>query len=289
MVENSLIKMAGEFSKLGNTLIEKCFDAVGGLAAPWQIKRLAQAKAIAKMIDAEGDLAVKQLHRNAMNRLIAEESLKQYNMESIVEKAIPSLIEDSRPQDIDNDWLAHFFDKSRIISNEDMQTIWAKILSGEANSPGLFSKHTIDIVSMLSNKDAEMFVNLCKFVFLKGDIPTLIIIDFNNDIYAEHNIDFNTLKHLDFLRLISFEPSNGYVLNEQVDLVILTYSEKSIKINLHGIPVDNVWRRNTAYTTALFTKPGLELFSITERCYIPNLEEYVFDALRDKQFKVELI
>ena len=283
------INLIGDFGKPATMLIEKISDALGGFFLPRQIQRVAKAEAAAKVTHAQADLAVKQLQENAMNRWVCEESAQQQNMEAITMKAIPLLREDSQPLEIEQDWLAFFLQKSRIISDEEMQHIWANILSAEANSPGKFSKYTINIVSMLSNKDAEMFVNLCKFVFLKSDIPTLIIIDFNNDIYAEHNIDFNTLKHLDFLRLISFEPSNGYVLNEQVDLVILTYSEKSIKINLHGIPVDNVWRRNTAYTTALFTKPGLELFSITERCYIPNLEEYVFDALRDKQFKVELI
>ncbi len=50
-----------------------------------------------------------------------------------------------------------------MISDEQMQALWAKILAGEANGPGRFSKKTVNIVASLDKSDAEAFTTLCGF------------------------------------------------------------------------------------------------------------------------------
>ena len=52
-----------------------------------------------------------------------------------------------------------------IFSNEKMQEIWGKILAGEANKPGNFSRKTLDIVEELDQNDASFFQNLMLFTF----------------------------------------------------------------------------------------------------------------------------
>ena len=52
---------------------------------------------------------------------------------------------DSKPENVEDDWLTHFFDKSCLISDKGMQNIWANILAGESNQPGSFSKRTADL------------------------------------------------------------------------------------------------------------------------------------------------
>ena len=54
------------------------------------------------------------------------------------------------------------------ISDEEMQNIKSQVLSGEANSPGSFSKRTVNLLSDLDKKDAELFQTLCRFVWLIG-------------------------------------------------------------------------------------------------------------------------
>ena len=113
-------------------------------------------------------------------RMLAEEAKKQDNIESITEKAIPQLTSSSTPQDMDNDWIMNFFDKCRVVSDDDMQLLWARILSNEANSPGTYSKRTVNSLGSLDKSDAQLFIKLCGFVFIldKEPFPSL------NDLFS---------------------------------------------------------------------------------------------------------
>jgi hypothetical protein len=47
---------------------------------------------------------------------------------------------------LDEDWIAHFFDKCENVSNKEMQTLWSRLLAVEATTSGTYSKRTIDLV-----------------------------------------------------------------------------------------------------------------------------------------------
>jgi hypothetical protein len=51
------------------------------------------------------------------------------------EKALPQLDEGADPNAMEDDWVTNFFDKSRIVSDDVMQELWARVLAGEANRP----------------------------------------------------------------------------------------------------------------------------------------------------------
>jgi Protein of unknown function (DUF2806) len=110
-------------------LIEKIAEAVDGIARPWQIKRVAEAEAEADKIHAVAQIEISELQRRAVTRLFAEEAKKQNNTEAITAKALPELNSDAKPEDVEDDWIANCFDKCRLISDEEMQKLWAKVLS----------------------------------------------------------------------------------------------------------------------------------------------------------------
>ncbi len=126
----------GELAKPAVVLIEKISDAVGGIAKPWQVKRVAAAQAKADLIHAQARVEISELEERALLRMIREEGMRQENMESITNKSIPLLADDANSAEVSDDWLAHFFEKGRLISNQDMQQVWASMLAGEANAPG---------------------------------------------------------------------------------------------------------------------------------------------------------
>ncbi|MDD4875711.1 MAG: DUF2806 domain-containing protein [Dehalococcoidales bacterium] len=211
----SLIKINGNITKPIEVLINKISDAVGGIYKPYQIRRVAKAEADAAIIGAQAQIEVTNIQRRALTRFVSEEAKKQDNMETITEKAIPYLIDTSTPQDMDNDWITNFFDKCRIVSDEEMQVLWAKVLSGEANSPGTYSKRTVNSLGSLDKVDAQLFIKLCGFNWLiDGELKTLIY-DEEDSIYKDQQIGFDMLNHLDDIGLISFEPGAGY---KEVDL-----------------------------------------------------------------------
>lgn len=156
---NSLINI-GELSKPAVVLIEKISDAIGGCFKPYQIRRIAQAEAEAEKIKEITKIEITELQKRALSRFILEEAKKQNNIENITRKAINNVSEDAHPQEIEDDWITNFFDKSRLISDEEMQKLWAKLLAGEANSPGKYSKRTINIMSSLERSDAQLFKSL---------------------------------------------------------------------------------------------------------------------------------
>jgi len=162
MTDNPLTKL-GDLTKPATVLIEKISDAVGGVFKPYQIVRVAKADAEANRIQAESQIQVNDLHRRAMLRFLEEEAKKQSNIEAITRNALPLLEDKSEPQNVADDWITNFFDKSRIVSDGDMQHLWSRILAGEANAPGAFAKRTVNLLADLDKGDAELFMHLCGF------------------------------------------------------------------------------------------------------------------------------
>ncbi len=170
---NSIINL-GDLSRPATALIEKVSDALGGYFKPYQIKRVAKAEAEAEIIRAQTQIDVTDIQRRALYRFIAEEGKKQDNIEKITEKAIPLLEDSSNPKDIEDDWVANFFDKCRIVSDDEMQSLWSKVLSGEANAPGSFSKRTVNFLSSIDKIEAHLFTSLCGYGWHAGNVRPLI-------------------------------------------------------------------------------------------------------------------
>ena len=191
---NSLINL-GDLSKPANTLIKKASNAVGGLFAPYQIKRIAKAEVEAELIKKQSEIEITDLQRRAMSRWIDEEALHQKNMEDVTTKALPQLNEEAKADSIENDWLVNFFDKSRIVSDNEMQELWSRVLAGEANAPGTYSKRTVNFLSDLDKAEADLFTKLCGFVWMIGELRPLVF-DASAEIYNRHGINFSSLRRV---------------------------------------------------------------------------------------------
>ncbi len=239
MTDKSLIKVD---SKAANTLIEKISDAVGGIFKPSQIKRIAKAESEANiikaktqaevnLIEASSTIAITDLQKRAMHRFIEEEALKQQNIENIMVKAIPNLSENADANKIENDWIINFFDKSRIISDEQMQQLWASILAGEANEPQTYSKRTVNLLSNLDKRDIEAFQALCNFGWYFEDKFIPIIINHFDSIYTENSIYFTKLINLDSTGLIKFNFSKGFARKGLPEKYRITYLNQPLDLS----------------------------------------------------------
>src|SRR3546814_19972048 len=102
-----------------------------------------------------------------------------------MEAAIPDISGNADPQAVDKDWLSNFIDKVKTISDEDAQNIWGKILSGETNTPGSFSKKTVNLLHEMDKSDAEMFNTLMKFTWVSGG-PLVLVFDITDRIYLDN-------------------------------------------------------------------------------------------------------
>ncbi len=269
MTDNNSIINVGELSKPASVLIEKVSEAIGGIFKPWQIRRVAEAEADAEHIRAATEIKITKQQRRALMRLIAEEAKKQSNIEKITALALPGINADAKPQDMEDDWIVNFFDKCRLITNEEMQILWSRVLTGEANAPGKFSKRTVNFLGSLDKSDATLFQALCRFSWYSGDVYP-IIYDTKKDIYNDLGIDFASIKHLDEIGLLSFDYLSSYRLLNLNKYLTFFYYGKPVKIEFendtdNGLDIGHV----------ILSKVGQELSLICGSKPFPSYFNYI--------------
>jgi Protein of unknown function (DUF2806) len=276
MPDNTSLINLGELSKPATVLIEKISEATGGIFKPWQIRRVAQAEADAEIIKANAKIEITDLQERALYRFILEEGKKQRNIESITSKALSQVQDTSTPQNMEDDWILNFFDKCRLISDEEMQVLWSKILSGEANSPGTFSKRTISFLSSMDKSDALLFQSLCNFGlhFIPDDIVPLVF-DTQSPVYMNHGIDFVSLKHLDEIGLISFDTFGSYKRMHVPQKILADYFGRQITIQF-----ENQMENELNVGHVMLSKAGQELVRICGAHSITDFLDYALEQLK---------
>jgi hypothetical protein len=272
---NSLINLS-DISKPATILIKKISDAIGGYFRPYQIRRVAKAEAEADIIKAKAEIEVTDLQRRALVRFVAEEARKQENIEQITQKALRHLEDTAKPEDMENDWVANYFDKCRIVSDEEMQSLWAKVLAGEANSPGTYSKRTVNFLNSLDKTDADLFTSLCGFGWFLGDVVPLIF-DVRQPIYNDRGINFNTLSHLDDIGLASFEGVSGFKRTGLPKRVTISYYGIFLNVELEK-ETDN----DLEIGRVLLTKTGQQLAPICGSNPVDGFQNYVIERWINK-------
>lgn len=266
----SLINLS-KISKPADTLIKKISNATGAVFEPHQIRRVAKAKADAALIQAESEVQITELHRRAARRWIEEEARHQKNMEDIAAGAIPGLNDNSNADSMEDDWIANFFHKCRIVSDSDMKTLFSRILSGEANSPGTYSKRTVNFLSDLDKSDAELFSRLCGFGWMVGEVVPLVF-DARSKTYNDHGINFNSLSHLDNIGFIQFNNISNFIHLRLPKKVIVSYYGKLLTLEM---PKDT--DNSLEFGHVRLSKIGQELASICGSKPVDGFWDYVIE------------
>ena len=260
----------GDLSRPATVLIERISDAIGGVAKPWQIKRVAEAETQAQRIRTESELELSDLRLRAGHRFIAEQTRIQMNIEDITRKSVPNLNDDSSPEELEDDWIVNFFDKSRNISDDDMQSLWSRILAGEANNPGLFSRKTVNLIADLERQDVEIFIELCRFVWTIEDRLCPLVFDFGDEIYSLNSVSLDSSNHLQSLGLITIS-SSGYSLFGLPKVVTSSYCGRSVTLS-----VPNEADNKIEAGMIVFTQSGQELARICEVTAVDGFFAYVY-------------
>lgn len=289
MVEPNLISAGlGVFGGLalsptGAALVDKISDAVGWLAAPAQEVRMARARAAANMILAQSDIEIADLQaasliERADFRIAVERVIQQMNIETIIAKALDHLEERAVPQQMGNDWVLNILDKCKYASDEQMQEVWAKLIAGEANDPGTFSRKTVNLVADLDSDTANLFSTYCRFALGVGNqgVP-LIVMDELNDIpaiYQDQGIDLNSLRLLaeSGLIMIAFEHLSfliNYTMSGLPETVQLSYGDQTANVKCPGGTIST--------GVALPTLVGAQLARLCSREPVEGFFEFMLE------------
>ena len=145
--------------------------------------------------------------------------------------AIQSVKSDAKPENIDDDWLAQFMDKARLVSKKEFQLIWGKILANECNHPGCIPRVLLEILSRMDTLDAEVFSFLCSTtIALEDDCAPVIIYNKLED-YNFPKMTFDQLLDLEALGLISTDFGN----------IIYTKAGKALYNSIQSERISNFW------------------------------------------------
>jgi len=280
MTDGGALINLGELSKPATVLIEKISDAVGGIAKPWQIKRIARAEAEASLIEANARIEISEIEQRALIRMVREEGTRQENIEGITAQALPHLKEDAKPENIEQDWLTHFFERCRLISDQQMQSVWSSILAGEANAPGSFSKRTIELIASLDKRDAELFSKFCSFIWVIGNAAPLVY-DSQHAIYVDNGINFESLSHLDSLGLITFNNIAGFQRLKLPKRFAVLYFAQVVIVEMPQEAENSMQIGN-----AVLTRAGHELARIVGTKPLPEFKEYVLKKWQEFGYKI---
>ena len=279
----SLVNL-GDLAKPIDTLIHKISDATGVLYEPRRIRHKAEAESeaaivsakaetAANIIKAESEIEITDLHQRAAQRRIKEDMRDQKNMEDIITKALPHLNKEAEPDAMEDDWLTNLFDKCRMVSDSEMQSLWARVLAGEANAPGTYSKRTVNFISELDKSEAELFTKLCGFGWMIESFVPLMF-DEKAEIYNQHGIDFETLSHLESIGLIQFQAFGLKWFGLPKTFIVRYYGEPLL------LEMSKDADNEIEIGQIALTKIGQELASISGSKPVDGFYEYVKDQWR---------
>lgn len=152
--------------------------------------------------DAEVHGAVEITHEH-LKQVIEFQGLKRLaNIASVVEHAAEELDDKEVPdREPDHDWTARFFDCVQDVSSEHMQRLWAKVLSGEVESPGRTSLRTLETLRNMTQREAEVFERIAPYV-----IDNEFVFCDRDFIETCENLRYPKLLHLKECGLLNIDP-----------------------------------------------------------------------------------
>ena len=217
-----------------------------------------------------------RLMQRAGTRLVLQETMKQHNIESVVDNAYEILEkeESCSTEPVEQGWANRFFDSVADVSDEDLQKIWGEILASEIKRPKSFSLRTLETVRNLSKEEAEAFQKLIPLIFSYKDI---LFVSSENEILLKNGSSFSAILTLDECGLVN--SSGTLSLNLKVtknksefiftDEVLIAFNDNSddevkVSIGIHTL-----------------TKAGRELYSVLSHStnveYVKEVAQHIFE------------
>ncbi len=185
-----------------------------------------------------------QLIQRSNYRLQYQQARKEHNIESVIGKTVLEL-EDKTVEstdDVDEDWLNRFFNIVEDVSDEQLQSLWSKILAGEILNPQSYSLRLLEFLRNISKDELELILKIMPFI--TGDVI------FNDDnVLSKYDINYGLILKLDEIGILNSSAtiSQNYDLNnnEQASLfdnkeIICVVNNKSSQKKHISIPIFTV-------------------------------------------------
>jgi len=290
MTNFPLIKFEG---KALEKLVETVSNGIGTLYKPVAIRKEAKAKAFELLITERAkSQAIQEKNQKKYEgikriekRLWGREKKRQENIDKTVLIAANELkdMHDISDEPVDIDWATKFFNIVEDISNEELITIWAKILAGEIKQPKSFSIRTLERLKELSKDEALIFNKICQYA-LKSDDVYFIFYPDNGEFLNQFGITFTDILIMQETGLLKSTPNLKMDFHDphKGSLNAIIYNRKALVLN----------RINFTGTIKIhclvFTIPGSQLLKLTERNIDDNYINSIRDYFKNKSIDIDI-
>lgn len=214
--------------------------------------------------------------------LINQSLAHHLNLESIMDKAVnsPDLSPQANPDGLNPEWADEFAERAGSKYDEDAQTVWAKLLTGELNNPGSYSRKAMRLLDDMEPEDARAFEKLCSACIggptINGEWQEMIplFIDEGQELVMSA-VDLNRLKDLGLINFSYGSVAGLSIITSFGDggWQLIQVDDKAVAVSFEKGKAFHVEKRT-------FTKYGAELSKL---CHVGQaLSE---DGLLVRKFK----
>lgn len=274
-------------SEIFNTVISRLFLRENTQITEFEKLKQAQFADVAKKLLDEGKMTYLEYYKCKNFADIAKKADEFYGQE--IENSQNKSTTDNKKQKIDFDWFIYFFEDVGNISDEEVQNLWAKILTGEIKQPKSFSLRTLNTLKNLSKDEAETLQNISDYAI---KIEDKYYICLEEELTKKYNYNQQLITMYDCGII---ENNIAYVYNFDVPL---SQERKKLLFRYGNLVCFAHNEINTQCTINLqrITKPGNELMKLflpsknsffIDLCKIinkknPNLKLGVYPIIREK-------
>ena len=148
-----------------------------------------------------------RLMQRAGTRLALQETIKQHNIETVIDNAYEILEKEDvcSEEPVEQGWINRFFDSVANVSDEDLQKLWGKVLAGEIKQPKSYSLRTLETLKNMSKYEAVLFE---KVATLATTMYGNLLLTSKTEILRKYDISYDDILCLDECGLIN---SDGMV------------------------------------------------------------------------------
>ncbi len=270
----------GKFAEPLKTLIEKVSGGFNTIYEPRAILKRAEADAKAHLITTDAQNESERRKALALQMRDLDAIRHHANIESILFKAGRELNPDAPVESVSVDWVFNLLDKAKNTSDADVQSLWAKILAQELNTPGSFSQRTVNSLANFDRKDAELFRSLSRFCFTIEGTSYPVVLDQQIPFLESNNLSFENLSHLNFIGAIHFDGFSRIYLSEMPDRFTVMYFDQ-VGCFQFPIPLEKRFDIGLVRLTTL----GKELLRLCPSQPLDGLWEYYLERYWN-QFRI---
>lgn len=250
-------------------VVDKISDVVGWVVTPKGNKQY-QLEAENYLIEQiKNDSNMPELAKAACISDVRKVLREYRNQQNIFLTALKFLDNSAKPDDLDDDWLAYFFDNAKNISKNEMAIIWGKILAREINEPNRIPKCLIYILSTIDYEDAMAFKKLASFSLVVGEVYCPIIFSSKREVYIKNGLSMGEIINLQNTNLIQYN-----------DLLYTRTINPKDKITYFDVAIDSKGMEKIYIGNVVLSKAGQELMSIiTDKQKIDGFVEFVSETI----------